>query len=183
MNNNLLFPSLLSICIHVILFVVPFNFDSFFTKNIDTDVIRAPASIEISMVRSTSPIKIEAQKIKTMSPEKQLKSKEDKKDGEEQQKQIIEAKPTIGAITEQISSLMVNRPPAYPTLARIKGWEGEVTLIALVNENGNVIKVSVLSGSGFYILDSAAIKAVSKWRFRNINKAIEVKIPVKFVLR
>ena len=94
----------------------------------------------------------------------------------------MHTKPLIGAITEQISSLMINKPPPYPSLARIKGWEGEVVLIASVNIDGSVSKIKTLSTSGYYILDSAAIKAIRNWRFRNINKAIEIKIPVKFVL-
>ena len=136
------------------------------------------------MVRQIPSVTVRTEKIEGVLPEELKKEKAEikQKTQEKQQKVAIPTKSQIGAITEQISSLMVNRPPAYPTLARIKGWEGEVVLIAHVNENGNVLTVSVLSSSGFYILDSAATKAVSKWRFRNINKAIEVKIPVKFVL-
>ncbi|MCK4252371.1 energy transducer TonB [candidate division WOR-3 bacterium] len=149
------------------------------------------------MVCSTPLIKIEAQKIEKILPEKKLDLKEDKKmEGElpeektevkklpreKQKKQTIKTKPTVGAITKQISSLMINKPPIYPMLARIKGWEGEILLIVSINKDGSVTNVSVLSGSGFYTLDSAAIKAIAQWRFRNIDKAMEVKIPVKFTL-
>ena len=77
---------------------------------------------------------------------------------------------------------MVNEPPAYPSIARVRGWEGEVTLIAYVNDNGYVYNVDVLSSSGHRTLDQAAVKAISKWKFRVGGKPSEVKIPINFVL-
>lgn len=141
--------------------------------DIDIDIVKAHASIEISIVRPISQIKIETKKIEEVPVKDKIVSPEEK---------VISTIPTIGALTKQISSFMINKPPRYPTLARIKGWEGEVILVANINNKGEVSNVSIFSSSGFYILDEAAKKAITRWHFRNIPKSIKVKIPVKFIL-
>lgn len=54
--------------------------------------------------------------------------------------------------------------PVYPDLARQAGIEGMVSLRVVINEDGAVEKVEVLSGEG--ALRQAAITAVSQWRYR-----------------
>ena len=153
------------------LFIVPIK--SNFIKDIDIDIIKAPHSIEISMVRQIPSVTVRTEKIEEVLPEKlpEEKAKIVEKTQEKQKEATMHTKPLIGAITEQISSLMINKPPPYPSLARIKGWEGEVVLIASVNKKGSISKTNILSSSGYYILDSAAVKAISKWHFRNIKKS------------
>jgi len=164
----------------------------FSIQNISIDVIKAPASIELSMIHSVPIVQVNTEEVKEVPLKKEVdldKAETKTKDQESQEKQIREkqeksvaAKPTIGAITEQISSLMVNKPPAYPRLARIKGWEGEVVLIVRINNKGYIDRVNVLSSSGFHALDLAASKAISRWHFRDVNKPTEIEVPVKFVL-
>lgn len=180
MNKNFLFSGFISVSLHALLLVAPFH--SIFIRNIDIDIVKAPASIEISLVNSMPSVEVKARKIGKIP----LKKLEEKKETKESKKNKIEkrinTKPITGAITEQISSLMINKPPVYPTVARVKGWEGEVVLIASINKSGQVTSVNVLSSSGFYMLDRAAQKAINQWRFRNIAKSTEVEIPVKFIL-
>jgi TonB family protein len=54
--------------------------------------------------------------------------------------------------------------PVYPDLARQAGIEGMVSLRVVVNEDGAVEKVEVLSGE--QALRQAAITAVSQWRYK-----------------
>ncbi|UCD55434.1 MAG: energy transducer TonB [Candidatus Omnitrophota bacterium] len=173
MNNNFFISSFLSIFIHALFLFFPANLFPVKMADIDIDIIKAPTSIEISIARPISQIKVETKKIEGVSIKDEITPPEEK---------AINAIPAIGALTRQISSLMVNRPPRYPRLARINGWEGEVTLIANIDNKGEVTSVSIFSSSGFYILDEAAKKAITGWRFRNIPKSIKVKIPVKFIL-
>lgn len=176
MNNRFFISSFLSLSIHALLFILPIK--AYLIKNIDVDIIKAPASIEISMVRMRPQVIVETEKIKEITAKEKIKLKETPK----KERSVDTEAPMLGALTEQISSLMINEPPQYPTLARIKGWEGEVVLVVNVNEKGRVAQTSVLSSSGFYILDAAATKAINNWRFRNIAEPTQITIPVKFVL-
>jgi periplasmic protein TonB len=55
--------------------------------------------------------------------------------------------------------------PVYPEQARLQGWEGKVTLKLEVMTDGLVGNVSIVSSSGYAILDDAAAQAVQQWRF------------------
>ena len=58
-----------------------------------------------------------------------------------------------------------NPKPVYPRLAIHRQLEGTVILTIDVLPSGKVANISVETGSGFSLLDQAAIKAVSQWRF------------------
>ncbi len=81
-----------------------------------------------------------------------------------------------------------NPPPAYPKIARKRGFQGIVTLSILVNEKGTVANLWVLTSSGHKTLDNSAITAVKNWTFEPATKGgkpIEmwVNIPVRFKLK
>lgn len=81
-----------------------------------------------------------------------------------------------------------NPRPIYPELARKRGQEGLVRLLAQVDSNGTLIELAVAQSSGYSLLDEAALKAVRRWRFRpglNNGQAVNgsVIIPVEFRLQ
>ena len=81
-----------------------------------------------------------------------------------------------------------NPPPLYPRLARRMGKQGVVLLEVFVSVSGMVEEVKVATGSGYEILDEAALDAVRGWRFapglRNGQPAaMRVRVPVRFELR
>ena len=45
------------------------------------------------------------------------------------------------------------------------GWEGSVALQVLVDDKGNPVDVTVVTGSGQSVLDQSAIEAVRRWKF------------------
>jgi protein TonB len=59
-----------------------------------------------------------------------------------------------------------NRAPRYPTIARRRGYEGRVIIQVTVLPNGGVGRATVKRGSGYRVLDKAALKAVQRWRFQ-----------------
>jgi len=80
-----------------------------------------------------------------------------------------------------------NPPPTYPEQARRAGEEGLVLLRVAVNALGEVDSVSIVTSSGYEILDRAALRAVKNWKFRPseiggtaINS--ELAIPIRFRL-
>ena len=58
-----------------------------------------------------------------------------------------------------------NSRPIYPRQARLMGWEGSVALRVLVDVQGNAAEVTVVTGSGYAVLDQAAVDAVRRWKF------------------
>lgn len=82
----------------------------------------------------------------------------------------------------------MNPQPLYPHLARRMGKQGIVLLEVFVSASGRVAEVKVATGSGYEILDEAALSTVRGWRFspgrRNGQPAaMWVRVPVRFELR
>ncbi len=61
-------------------------------------------------------------------------------------------------------------PPIYPPAAIMKNKEGWVQVLISVNEVGQVSDVSVLNANPARLFDSAALKAVRKWKFYTKNE-------------
>jgi len=81
-----------------------------------------------------------------------------------------------------------NSPPAYPELARVRGYEGIVLVSAQILPNGRVGNVKIRKSSGYAILDQSAIQAVKPWKFEPAKKAGNpftawVELPIRFILR
>lgn len=80
-----------------------------------------------------------------------------------------------------------NPAPAYPPLSRRLHEEGEVILRVRVTTQGQAAEVQLERTSGFARLDSAAMGAVSRWRFvpaRRGEEIVEawVRVPIEFSL-
>ena len=81
-----------------------------------------------------------------------------------------------------------NRPPRYPREARQRGWEGVAILQMEVLAEGTVGQITLVSSSGYQILDSAAIDAARDWKFNPAHHhgrpvASTVTVPIRFVLK
>jgi len=63
----------------------------------------------------------------------------------------------------QGAKLIYKVVPVYPDLARRAHVSGTVTLMALIDEEGNVAEIKVLSGH--LLLNDEAIKAVKQWKY------------------
>jgi len=71
--------------------------------------------------------------------------------------------------------------PVYPRLAKQAGITGTVTVKALVNEEGNVIKAIIYKSSGTTSLDEAAVKAAYKNNFKpGIQNGRPIKVWVTY---
>lgn len=76
-----------------------------------------------------------------------------------------------------------NEPPRYPLLALRNNWSGEVMLRFFINSSGKLDNLSIISSSGYPLLDRAALLAAQNWRFLSSNKNVQIDYPVKFVLK
>jgi len=80
-----------------------------------------------------------------------------------------------------------NRPPAYPSAARQRGWEGDVLIAAEVRSDGRIGTARIKRSSGYASLDDSALEAVRAWRFepaRRMGSPVDawVEIPIRFKL-
>jgi TonB family protein len=81
-----------------------------------------------------------------------------------------------------------NAKPAYPEIARARGYEGVVLISAQILPNGRVGEIKIRKSSGYAILDQWAIQAVKPWRFEPAKKSGNpftawVELPIKFSLQ
>jgi len=81
-----------------------------------------------------------------------------------------------------------NMPPAYPEVARLRGYEGIVLIVAEVLPSGRVGEAKIKKSSGYSILDQSALEAVKPWKFEPAKKAGQpftmwVEVPIKFMLQ
>jgi periplasmic protein TonB len=101
----------------------------------------------------------------------------------------LQAKPgKTTVLTEAIPLYRDNPPPAYPVLARKRGYEGTVILEAFVNTNGRVTDLKIHQSSGYAVLDEAALATVKDWHFQPGKKGetpveMWVRVPIHFQLK
>jgi protein TonB len=86
------------------------------------------------------------------------------------------------------ATLVAGLKPEYPVLARRRGYEGRVVVLASVRSSGAVARASVVESSGYRVLDAAALTAVKRWRLlpaRRAGVAVKgsIEIPFDFVLQ
>ncbi|MBI5394229.1 MAG: energy transducer TonB [Verrucomicrobia bacterium] len=77
--------------------------------------------------------------------------------------------------------------PAYPRVAKLRGWEGVTVLRVEVREDGSVGHIEMVRSSGHSLLDETAMKSVREWRFEparrgNTAVACVIEVPIRFKL-
>lgn len=82
----------------------------------------------------------------------------------------------------------LNAPPDYPITLRQRGIEGTVWLRVRVDHAGLPEQIVLFKTSGYRLFDEAALRAVSRWRFKPAKSqgrhlATWVEFPVRFILR
>ena len=106
------------------------------------------------------------------------------------------ALPTVNKDNESASAQVIraarplyleNPPPDYPRVARKRRYQGVVMLEVLVDQRGAVADVRLFKTSGYGILDRAALKSVTGWKFepaRRGNRPVSmwVRVPIRFRL-
>lgn len=100
-----------------------------------------------------------------------------------------------GAIGKSVFSLdeidqnpisIVKNPPIYPIRAKMRRIEGKVVLQFVVDENGAVRGLSVVESTPRGIFESAARRAVERWRFKpgiKDGRTVAVRVQQKLKFR
>jgi protein TonB len=71
----------------------------------------------------------------------------------------------------------------YPGEAITQGLEGEVQVLLIIDENGNVVATRIEQGSGHPILDDAALRAARSLKSLPSDAPRQTVLPVRFRLR
>ena len=87
------------------------------------------------------------------------------------------------------NATIVSRPsPSYPKSARRKGQQGQVVVLVTVSSSGKVSGCQISKSSGHSLLDSAALSAARRCRFRPAKNGLgqsvsmQKRIPYSFQL-
>jgi len=161
----------IAVSIHLLLFVAG---GAMFVKNAQFSVQPVSESTDIDLEQMPAPT-VEA--IETPQPLKEKKE------------EVVPVPDKIvqGVKVEANPNYFQNPAPPYPELAKQMRQEGLVVLTVDVDRYGVPVKVDVEQSSGFRMLDQAALKAVSHWKFQpgkigDLPVESTVKVPVRFHL-
>jgi protein TonB len=69
--------------------------------------------------------------------------------------------PSLDAYAQTISALLAKQR-SYPSLAAMRGWEGEVRLVLRIARRSGLIEVQVQHSSGYDVLDRNAMQLVQQ---------------------
>lgn len=77
-------------------------------------------------------------------------------------------------------------PPAYPAVAKAARIQGTVLIDAIIDEQGNVVRAHAVSGPE--LLFTAALQAISKWRYEptllnGVPVSVEMHVEISFALQ
>jgi protein TonB len=95
----------------------------------------------------------------------------------------------VSDVEPDYKAAYLNNPrPPYPLLARRMGLQGRVVLDVEVLDIGLCGQVNVAQGSGYDVLDNAALNTVKSWHFapaRQAGRAVTrwFKVPINFSLK
>ena len=101
---------------------------------------------------------------------------------EKREKPPVAAKTWTQAVRQHLQKLD-DRGQFYPQEAIARGLEGEVLVLIIIGEEGQVTAARVEQGSGHRILDDAALRAVRSLRSLPADAPREALLPVRFRLR
>ena len=121
----------------------------------------------------------------TGSGTKDVSSKQ--RDHKGQEDSIISVNSSIGEVSLSVPRYRENTHPDYPSIARMRGYEGIVLLSVEIFANGRVGRLNIKKSSGYAVLDRSALEAVRTWKFEPAKKAdipltVTVDIPIRFSL-
>jgi protein TonB len=97
------------------------------------------------------------------------------------EKQPNSAKTWNQAIAQQLKSLN-DRHQYYPQEAISQGLQGEVLVLVIIDENGNITAARIEESSGHRLLDDAALRNVRTIRSLPADAPREALLPLRFKL-
>ncbi len=99
----------------------------------------------------------------------------------------VHVEPSVNSGNYLRPKLLENRPPDYPPQAVSARIEGIVMLRVHISDTGSVRHTEIIKSTGHALLDAAAVRAVTVWRFAPARRngrpvPATVRLPVRFSL-
>lgn len=188
MNRDLAIGATVAVTVHALLCVPGLR-----AQGAAVDVARGLTSFEVELIAAAE-VAPATMELPTRSEEPPAEQTVDDAWSTEERPVVVTSQPQPsesaigqGAFIEAASHGIPNRPPMYPWVARLRGWEGVVVLQVMVRASGRVERVGVVQSSGYALLDRAAQGAVEQWMFTPATRfgrsvPSEVELPVRFRL-
>lgn len=182
MSRDLRVAILSSVAVHVVLL-----FTGWRSSSAAVDVERGPISVEVALWSEAQlPVTETPAPVPVLEPAREAWL-------HETAGSMTHPTPSLastaghGAFVEATPRGTANRPPAYPWLARVAGWEGTVVLRVTIEGDGRPSAVMVATSSGYAMLDAAAKDAIARWTFLPATRGgrpigSTVSVPVRFRL-
>ena len=165
-----------SLSIHVLLFFIG---GAIFVKTAQYNVQSVPQSTTVELVEALQLPPV----VENMALPKHIQKVEVKK------QELVKIQEKVSQVikVQANPNYFQNPPPEYPKLAKQMRQEGLVMLAVDVGKEGSPIKVEIKQSSGYRLLDQAAVKAVSHWKFQpgsigNIPVESTVTVLIRFRL-
>jgi protein TonB len=104
-------------------------------------------------------------------------------------KQNLESKQAIDQKPRYQLGSALNPKPSYPSLARKRGWEGDVILGVTVAADGTIEHLTFVKSTHYSVLNHAAWETVKKqWKFGKANDSdpaipVYIEVPISFRLQ
>lgn len=131
----------------------------------------------------------QAPQSKPQQPEKKKIVRPDPTPDEPEPEVVPEAQPEAAQAVGPVRVTSAEGPglikkvePIYPPPARAARIQGDVVLDAVIEEDGSVSEITVLSSANG-MLDQSAVEALKQWRFTEGDKRVIMTLTVHFVLR
>ncbi|CAM4107533.1 TonB family protein [Vibrio neonatus] len=146
--------------------------------------------------KKVQPVKPEPKEVAKVAPKKTTEVVKENLDDKVKIDDVAVTKATeTTTASESAKPKMISKPTFsakptavnYPKLAQRRGWQGNTLVEIWINEEGQQMKQLIVHSSGHEILDIAAVKAVTKWKFQRRNEqgqrmAYRVQVPINFQL-
>ena len=186
MKPRIFIAAVIALSIHGILLSTNFHFFPDTAEiNPETNVIRMSLS---SSENERAETRREKADVKTEEIKRKEAFLQTEPDNINQKEQDSDQAASVSVIQEAKPLSFANQPPEYPRIGRVRGYQGTVILNVLVSQRGTVSQIRIKKSSGYWILDTAAIKAVKDWKFepgRNKGEIVQmwVEQPIRFQLK
>lgn len=126
---------------------------------------------------------------KPVEPEKKKMVRPDPTPDEPEPEVVPEAQPEAPELVGPVRVTSAEGPglikkvePIYPPPARAAHIQGDVVLDAVIQQDGSVAEITVLSSAN-PMLEHAAVEALKHWRFTEGHQDVIMTLTVHFVLR
>jgi len=176
-------PLSLSLILHIILIVIAVKYNMLSSNNrLPTMFVSVINHDDVVGLKGADNRRQSNQRIKVIkqNQKKDIAKRVGSDDSHAEQSSVLNSRGnSTQSETSETMPWSEYRPvPTYPEIARVRNWQGEVTVVIETDQNGQVHTAKIVKSSGYQVLDNAALEAIAAWRSKP-----SAKLSVPFVFK